>query len=216
MFDEFESTVFVSGVFNVLHPGHLRLLKFAHSLGEKLIVGVQSQKFSPKNSISDVERLSKIQSIPYVDEAFVMNENIEVYLQRIKPDVVVKGWEFRDEVNIEERTLKTYGGKLIFSPDSSTSSGFSRFLNPSSSDFGVITMPDNFLKRRQVEPNQISRTVKKFSKLKVCVLGDVIVDNYVNCSAVGMSREDPTIVVKPELSSLFLAGPALLLVMQKR
>ena len=37
-------TVFVSGTFNVLHPGHLRLLKFAKDSGERLIVGVLSDR----------------------------------------------------------------------------------------------------------------------------------------------------------------------------
>ena len=186
--------------------GHLRLLKFAQSLGDKLIVAVQSQDSSPKDSIVAVERLNKIQLIPYVDEAFIMIEDVDHYLNKLKPDIVVKGWEFRDEDNIEENALNVYGGKLIFSPDSSTSTGFSDFLNPSPSRFGAINLPVNFLSRRQINPEQIYGVIKDFQKLKVCVLGDIIVDDYINCSAVGMSREDPTIVVKPETSSLFLGG----------
>ena len=45
-----EKTVFVAGNFNVLHPGHLRLLRFASECGEKLIVGVYSDRISGKAS----------------------------------------------------------------------------------------------------------------------------------------------------------------------
>jgi hypothetical protein len=48
--------------------------------------------------------------------------------------------------------------------------------------------------------------IKNFSKLKVCVIGDLIIDEYIACQPLGMSQEDPTIVVTPIDSRLFIGG----------
>ena len=52
----------------------------------------------------------------------------------------------------------------------------------------------------------LSEVVGKFSELKVCVVGDLIVDEYVTCEALGMSQEDPTLVVTPTDRRRFLGG----------
>ena len=71
-------TVFVSGNFNVIHPGHQRLLKFASGLGDKLIVGILPDKYIEGTSfISEKLRLEGIQSISFVDEAFIMKVNLQ-------------------------------------------------------------------------------------------------------------------------------------------
>ena len=56
--------VFVSGQFNILHPGHLRLLRFARELGDRLIVGVLCDKLSAKNSLINQDmRLEVVKAI---------------------------------------------------------------------------------------------------------------------------------------------------------
>ena len=52
-------------------------------------------------------------------------------------------------------------------------------------------------------------TVDKFKGLRVTVLGDVIVDEYIDCDPLGMSQEDPTIVVTPIQSESFVGGAAI-------
>ena len=63
--------VFVSGDFNILHPGHLRLLKFAKNSGDYLIVGVNGDNLSSKSETEDI-RLESIKATSYVDESFIM------------------------------------------------------------------------------------------------------------------------------------------------
>ena len=87
-------TVFVSGNFNVLHPGHLRLLRFAKELSDKLIVGVWSDRIAGKEShIPEEFRLEGIQSNGWVDEAFLLDESVEEVIRKLRPDIVVKGKE---------------------------------------------------------------------------------------------------------------------------
>ena len=67
-------TVFVSGNFNVLHPGHLRLLRYARDCGEKLVVGVHSDRVAGNDAhVPEHLRLEGVQSNSWVDEAFVMD-----------------------------------------------------------------------------------------------------------------------------------------------
>ena len=81
--------VFVNGDFNILHPGHLRLLKFAKESGDYLVVGVNSDNGNNK-SISQEIRLESINATSYVDEAFILETSAVDYIKKMKPDIVVK------------------------------------------------------------------------------------------------------------------------------
>ena len=75
--------VFVSGHFNVLHPGHLRFLKFAKECGDYLIVGVESNKIAKKDAYVDEKiRLNSIKSVSLVDEAFILKTTPSVYIKK--------------------------------------------------------------------------------------------------------------------------------------
>ena len=85
-------TVFISGNFNILHPGHQRLIKFASELGDRLIVGVNSDFIAGDQAfISEEYRLEGVKNNVWVSEAFLLEAKIEEYLQTLKPDIVVKG-----------------------------------------------------------------------------------------------------------------------------
>jgi len=74
-----KKTIFVSGNFNILHPGHLRLLKFARELGDELIVGVISDKLGGDAiHIPEQFRLEGISSNSWVTEAFLINDPINI------------------------------------------------------------------------------------------------------------------------------------------
>ncbi|MCZ2207649.1 adenylyltransferase/cytidyltransferase family protein [Cylindrospermopsis raciborskii] len=109
-------TVFVSGNFNVLHPGHLRLLRFAKECGDRLIVAVQSDRLAAKGAhIPEQDRLEGIKSNSWVDEAFIIDDPVTEVLEKLKPAIVVKGKEHEAKYNPELKVLEKYGGKLLFS-----------------------------------------------------------------------------------------------------
>ena len=109
-------TIFVSGTFNIVHPGHQRLLRFAKSLGKKLIVGIYSDKLlNDKSFISEDLRVEVVKSLSYVDQAIIIKNSVSKTITNLKPDIVVKGKEFEKKFNIEKDLVSSYGGKLIFS-----------------------------------------------------------------------------------------------------
>lgn len=96
--------VLAPGVFDVLHPGHIQLFKFAKSLGKKLIVGISSDKAvkllkGPGRPINDeVARKVMLESLKYVDEVVIIDDvKLLDTVKRLKPDILVKGSEWTAE-----------------------------------------------------------------------------------------------------------------------
>ena len=101
--------VITFGTFDILHYGHIRLLKRARELGSRLLVGISSddlneRKKGRKPVYSQAERMAIIAAIRYVDDVF-LEESLEQkreYLQRYQADILVMGndWEGKfDEFN---------------------------------------------------------------------------------------------------------------------
>ena len=203
-----QRTVFVSGIFNILHPGHLRLLRFAKESGDRLIVGVESDKAVGNLShINERLRLDGVQSNSYVDDAFIIEGPVIDVLKIIQPQVVVKGREHEDRFNPEAEVIKSYGGKLIFCSGETTFSSLDLIRKEFKKiDSGSILLPDEFMIRHGILANRLSGILKSFKDLKICVIGDLIVDEYITCQPLGISQEDPAIVVTPLDSSKFLGG----------
>ena len=109
---------FVSGVFNVLHTGHLRIINFAKKKCDILVVFVLPDT-TPGSVTSCQERLENISNISAVDYCFSTKIPLTRVLSRLKPDFVFKGSEFKTKNNVEESIVKTYGGELVFSSGSS-------------------------------------------------------------------------------------------------
>ena len=96
-----KNIVFTNGVFDLLHPGHKKLLRFASSIGKKLIVGLNSDrsvklnkgKNRPFNSL--IKRFKKLKETKLIDKIYVFNEKTPIKLiKKIKPDVIVKGSDY--------------------------------------------------------------------------------------------------------------------------
>lgn len=202
-----KKTVFVSGNFNIVHPGHLRLLKFASECGEYLVVGVHRDKTQNPTLLDEKFRLEGIQSITWVDFGFLLKDEPEEFIRALCPAIVVKGKEHEDLYNPELDAVNSYGGKLLFgSGDSSFS--LAELLKNESERIVTSSIVKNraFMGRHGIEWPVLTKALDRFKNVNVAVIGEVIVDEYINCDALGMSREDPTIVVSPADKKKFIGG----------
>jgi rfaE bifunctional protein kinase chain/domain len=202
---------FVAGNFNILHPGHLRILRFAKDLGEKLIVGVYGDQLGGEAvHIPEDMRLENVQSNVWVDEAFLITDSLEESIESVKPDYVVKGKEYEGLINPELEVLEKYGGKLIFSSGESVFS--SADLINRDLEVGkrfALDFSDGYFKRHSFTKESLREVISEYRNQSVCVIGDLIVDEYITCDPLGMSQEDPTIVVSPVDSTKFVGGSAI-------
>lgn len=199
-------TVFVSGNFNVLHPGHMRLLQFAADCGDFLVVGVNPAGSSGAFLPEDL-RLKAVRALACVDAAFVLPGNPSVAVRALQPAVVVKGHEHQDRDNPEATEVAAYGGRMLFA---SGDIGFSsrELVRQEFSELvaSPIELPTDFPARYGFSVADLAALVSTLRGLRVLVIGDLIVDDYIACDAVGLSREDPTIVVTPVLEERFIGG----------
>lgn len=96
--------IFTNGCFDVLHRGHIELLRFAKGLGDKLVVGLNSDEsiralkgqFRPINNQAD--RVAILESITFVDEVIIFEELTPYKLiKSLKPNIIVKGGDYKPE-----------------------------------------------------------------------------------------------------------------------
>ena len=198
--------VFVSGNFNIVHPGHVRLLQFAAECGDFLVVGLNPDAATGVTVPADM-RLEGVRAIGIVNYAFVLSEAPQFFIERLKPQVVVKGKEFEEKYNAEKAVVENYGGELLFG------SGEVRFSSLNllqrellETNYSSIEKPLDFPQRHGFDMQQLIGLVRKLKGMRVIVVGDMIVDEYITCDALGMSQEDPTIVVTPIKKDVFIGG----------
>ena len=201
-------TVCVFGSFNILHPGHLRLLRFAKESGDRLIVAVKSDRLAGQDAhIHESVRLEGVSSIGWVDETFIFDESESKVITRLRPDIVIKGKEHEHGFNPELEALKQYGGRLVFSSGETIFSSLDLIRKEFQSLTPIsISLPVDYLERHGIEKSKLIALIDSFKSIKVCVVGDLIVDEYITCDPLGMSQEDPTIVVTPVDSKYFIGG----------
>lgn len=198
--------VFVSGNFNIVHPGHLRLLRFAKECGDHLVVGVLDSR-SPGAFLEESLRLEGVEAIQWVDQAFLLEDAPTDFIGALRPAVVVKGSEHEQAENPEAAVVAGYGGQLLFgSGDISFSSLDLVREEWRSTGASAIRRPTDYLARHGIGAAQALEVLERMKGLRVCVVGDTIVDEYITCDPLGMSQEDPTIVVTPIMQDRFLGG----------
>lgn len=202
--------VFVSGTFNILHPGHLRLLRFAAECGEFLVVGVFTNNLSGKAYLDQSDRLEAVRSVGWVNHVLLLDIPPEQAIAYLKPDIVVKGSEHAKLFNPEQSVAESYGGKLVFGSGDTTFSSISLLREEARQvNFSSIHNPSSYQKRHSCFPEEILPLLERMRECRVAVIGDTIVDEYITCDPLGMSQEDPTIVVTPILSETFIGGAAI-------
>ena len=111
--------VFTNGCFDIIHSGHLDLLKEAKSYGDKLIVGLNSDKSISKLKgpdrpiISQSERKKILSALKFVDEVIIFNEENPLKLiKKLKPNILVKGADYTKEQVVGGKFVESYGGQI--------------------------------------------------------------------------------------------------------
>ena len=110
--------IWTSGCFDILHVGHIELFRYAKSLGDELVVGIDSDEKirldkGKKRPINDVQyRMTMLQSIKYIDKVIPFDNTKELRdtVKWYRPNIIVMGSDWKNKEVIGE----DYAEKLIF------------------------------------------------------------------------------------------------------
>jgi rfaE bifunctional protein kinase chain/domain len=204
------------GHFNVIHPGHIRYLQHARSLGKKLSIALLGESLidepHKKEYFSEIDRAIGLASLQIVDKVFILNEiQLNDFIQFYQPKIFVLGKEYqktkRSDIIEAVQSLESFGGKPIYHAGEihyasvDLLHGSQQSIEEERRNLFFQTT-----KRQNIQIKELIRQIQSFSKLNLLVLGDTIVDQYVACDAVGMSAEAPVLVVKELESKEYVGG----------
>jgi rfaE bifunctional protein nucleotidyltransferase chain/domain len=123
--------VFTNGVFDLLHPGHVRYLQDARDLGDALIVGVNSDRSARGNKgperpiVPETERAEVLGALACVDAVVIFDDPTPLaMITALQPDVLVKGADWSENAIIGRDVVEARGGRVIrmvIAPGHSTS-----------------------------------------------------------------------------------------------
>jgi rfaE bifunctional protein kinase chain/domain len=198
---------FVSGNFNIVHPGHLRLLKLAAEMADVLVVGLNPDS-TLGVSVPIAMRLEGVRALSIVDYALALEDDVEEFIAQLRPEFVVKGKEFESQHNVEAAAVDSYGGKLVFSSGDVQFASMELLRQELSRPVPPPLLGDaaGFPGRHGLSSQSLRRVLGNLGGMNVAVIGDVIIDDYTICDPLGMSQEDPTIVVSPIETRTFVGG----------
>ena len=118
-----EKIVFTNGVFDLLHRGHVEYLEESRALGDRLVVGVNSDasvrriKGPERPLVPAEERAELLQALACVDLAFIFDEETpERLIREVEPDVLVKGGDWRPDRIVGREFVEARGGRVLNVP----------------------------------------------------------------------------------------------------
>jgi D-glycero-beta-D-manno-heptose 1-phosphate adenylyltransferase len=118
---EGKTVVFTNGVFDILHPGHVRYLRDARALGDLLIVGLNSDRSvralakAPGRPINDeADRAEVVAALASVDAVAIFDEDTpHALIAALQPDVLVKGADWGEDAIVGRDIVEARGGKVV-------------------------------------------------------------------------------------------------------
>jgi cytidyltransferase-like protein len=195
------------GAFDLVHPGHLAHFEEARALGDLLVVTVTGDRhITKKRSVTFTEdqRARQVAALEIVDYVAVIQEPTALSaIEALHPDVYVKGPEYADltldksrSIYHEMRLLEQYGGRMHFtSGETFSSTKLSHFLlaAPDAAQRDPLLRNDR-VRFRDISScgfalEQLRQFVARAAALRVCVVGETIVDEWVDVSLTNLSTQ---------------------------
>lgn len=204
------------GVFDLLHPGHIRHFKEAKSKGDTLVVTVTPDQFVNKGPGRPVFnqnlRLESLASLAFVDYVVLNTTPDAVHaIKNVKPNVYVKGKEYKDfskdvtnKIIEEKKAVEEEGGEIFFTDDIvfSSSSLINKYIEKRSDE--LIQFLEKIKSFYSLD--EIIDKIEKLKNLKVLIIGDAILDEYQYVDLLGQSGKGHHFVASLNEKEVFLGG----------
>lgn len=208
--------VLCHGVFDLVHIGHIKHFESAKKNGDILVVTITADEYVDKgpnrphfNTLLRAEALAAIEMIDYISVSY--SSTAVNVIKKIMPDIYFKGIEYKNDksditgmIKHEKKVIKSVGGQIRYSNDQTFSS--STLINK----YGDLFNRNQKIFMSKIKKNfsfeKIKKTLKNFEDIKVLVIGETIIDEYIFCEALGKSGKEPVLVFKDFGSEKYLGG----------
>ena len=210
--------VLCHGVFDLLHIGHIKHFNEARKYGDILVVTLTSDTYVDKGpkrpAFNEKLRLEAIAALNIVDYVALNSSPTAISaIKKIKPNIYCKGPDYKDhkndisgQIKNEIKELKKFGGKITYTRDITFSS--TNLINRHEET--KSNLQSLFIKK--IKKNytflKIRKLIEAFKKIKVLVIGETIIDQYVFCEALGKSGKEPMLVLRDIKTEEYLGGAA--------
>lgn len=204
------------GHFDLIHPGHIRYLSNARKKFLHLSVAIIADHLTgsrPTYSHTQNERALAVAELYCVDNVVLLDKNgLSIAVEKMRPAVMILGEEYKDTDNHDVITaikLQVRSGRSVIY-DSGGNEVALNLLSRSEPDIITELYATFFktLERNNIHLNKLASLVEEWKGAKILVIGDSIVDRYVDCDPLGLSAEAPVIVVKEKGEETFAGGAA--------
>jgi rfaE bifunctional protein kinase chain/domain/rfaE bifunctional protein nucleotidyltransferase chain/domain len=206
------------GVFDLLHIGHIKHFDEAKKNCDILIVSITQDKFVAKGpgrpAFNDQQRMEALASLEFVDYVVLSNNSssIEV-INKIKPNIYFKGPDYKNtklditgKILLENKAVIKNKGKIFITKSRKYSS--SLLLN---SFTEIQTQEQKNLKKKILQKfnfEKIKKIINDFRYVNPLVIGELIIDQYFFCEALGKSGKEPILVLRDKYNESYLGGAA--------
>ncbi len=213
---EGKKVVLCHGVFDLVHPGHIVHFQEAKKMGDILVVSITAAKYVRKGPgrpyFDDETRLRFLSAIECIDYV-ILSEGYtaEDIIETVKPDLYVKGKEYSKpeeditgKISEEVELVRRNGGEIAYTTGQVFSS--TKLINnafPVMSE-DVREFMEDFHKKYSL--GDIQNYVEKMRGLKIAVIGDSIIDEYIYCSIQGLMSKDMGYSARYGYSEQYLGG----------
>ncbi len=202
------------GVFDLVHPGHIRHLNYCKQQCDYLVVSITTDKHVLKADhrpyVPEKLRALNLAAIELIDFVIIDRESKPLKnIKHIKPDIYAKGYEYIDgkinpKTQEEIDLIKSYGGEFIYTPGDYVQSS-SYIIENNKPDLKLVKLK-TLMENENVTFKKIYNCLNNFKDQKVFVLGDTIVDSYVDNEFIGSNAKTPTFSVRYIKNNDYVGG----------
>jgi rfaE bifunctional protein nucleotidyltransferase chain/domain len=207
------------GCFDVVHPGHIRHLKEAATYGDVLCVSVtadpQIDKGPTRPFVPQELRCENLAALAMVDYVVVVADSwAGPILEALRPDVYVKGLEYatnRDPRFLKEKQIvESYGGSVVFTSGEVVYSSTRLTQDRTTAGEFYQERLRLLMRRYRLTPHSLVDRLSRFDGVNLVVIGDVLLDHYVECEQGNVTTEAPVLQVTPIADRFFVGGAGVL------
>ncbi len=213
-----ETVVMCHGCFDIVHPGHIRHLQHARSLGDRLLVSITNdadlRKGDGRPLIPQELRAENLAAFDFVDWVVVSPAPTATeILGAIRPDIFVKGREYEQSEDprflAERDAVAAYGGRVVFSSGDVVFSSTALIAALEDQVNPFHARLKQLLADHPLGAGELESVVASIQGRRILVVGETIIDTYVMCDRPDVAGEGPIMTLRPLEYRRFDGGAAI-------